>query len=299
MKSFIGKVCPYCKTAFTEADEIVVCSSCEMPHHKECWIENQGCTTFGCLGTINMIDGALSSVTATELSYDEAVVAANRVFCTNCGARNNTEASFCVQCGHMLRRITTAPVYEQANPTAINPYAYTQPTPPAYTAPPAYNPYPTYASSYSSGYGVRSDVIDEDVVRLVGSRQEYYVPKFRELKTKSSKVSWNWIAFLFTPHWLMFRRMYGYGMAAFGVMFLVAIIGNPLLTMLAIGGDVLFGLFGNFIYMKRVEKVAAMSKGMEMSYKTQFINNNAGGRTAALVWSIIGWALFISILSIV
>ena len=49
---FIGKICPYCKTEFKEGDDVVVCSICEMPHHKECWIENKACTTFGCTGTI-------------------------------------------------------------------------------------------------------------------------------------------------------------------------------------------------------------------------------------------------------
>lgn len=53
---FVGKVCPYCKSEITEEDDIVICSVCEMPHHKECWIENKGCTTFGCTGTIMGID---------------------------------------------------------------------------------------------------------------------------------------------------------------------------------------------------------------------------------------------------
>ena len=52
MKQLVGKVCPYCKGVFSEDDDVVVCSECEMPHHKACWMENQGCTTFGCTGTI-------------------------------------------------------------------------------------------------------------------------------------------------------------------------------------------------------------------------------------------------------
>ena len=41
MNDYTGKICPYCKTAFKPDDEIVVCSECDMPHHKDCWIENQ------------------------------------------------------------------------------------------------------------------------------------------------------------------------------------------------------------------------------------------------------------------
>ncbi|MBU9745049.1 hypothetical protein KTH81_14575 [Lachnospiraceae bacterium ASD3451] len=63
---YIGKVCPYCKTAFTEYDDLVICSKCEMPHHKSCWIENQGCTTFGCTGTIQAINDNCRSMMQTD-----------------------------------------------------------------------------------------------------------------------------------------------------------------------------------------------------------------------------------------
>lgn len=35
MNDYTGKICPYCKTAFKPDDEIVVCSECDMPHHKQ------------------------------------------------------------------------------------------------------------------------------------------------------------------------------------------------------------------------------------------------------------------------
>jgi hypothetical protein len=49
MNAYVGKSCPYCKTAIKDAEEeIKVCGVCGMPHHSSCWEENQGCTTFGC-----------------------------------------------------------------------------------------------------------------------------------------------------------------------------------------------------------------------------------------------------------
>lgn len=54
-KDYIGKICPYCKTPLAQGDAVVFCSICDMPHHKDCWKENQGCTTFGCTGTIKEI----------------------------------------------------------------------------------------------------------------------------------------------------------------------------------------------------------------------------------------------------
>ncbi len=42
------KKCPFCKTNFKNDDHVVECLSCGIPHHRECWEENGGCTTFGC-----------------------------------------------------------------------------------------------------------------------------------------------------------------------------------------------------------------------------------------------------------
>lgn len=42
------EVCPFCQTEIAPDAERVVCSSCGIPHHRECWQENGGCTTYGC-----------------------------------------------------------------------------------------------------------------------------------------------------------------------------------------------------------------------------------------------------------
>lgn len=60
-KRFQGKKCPYCKSEFKEDDVIVICSVCEMPHHLSCWQENNGCTTFGCTGTIKETIGNVTN----------------------------------------------------------------------------------------------------------------------------------------------------------------------------------------------------------------------------------------------
>lgn len=101
---YLNKTCPYCKTKFVPEDEIVLCSACEMPHHKECWVENQGCTTFGCLGTIKSADNGAPSVTATQMIYEEPKPAEpprmnSLSFCTRCGIRIQSTDAFCTRCG--------------------------------------------------------------------------------------------------------------------------------------------------------------------------------------------------------
>lgn len=42
--------CPYCLTVILGNDDYFICPGCEVPHHKECWQQNDGCTTFACEG---------------------------------------------------------------------------------------------------------------------------------------------------------------------------------------------------------------------------------------------------------
>ncbi len=89
----------------TDLNDIVVCSRCDMPHHKECWIDNRGCTTFGCDGTISSprFDDAQENE-AIEIDLFESAPNVSRgyVFCHKCGARNNAVNNFCPVCGTAL-----------------------------------------------------------------------------------------------------------------------------------------------------------------------------------------------------
>lgn len=40
-------ICPYCRQPIDQED-VAGCPDCEIPHHLECWIENNGCTMVGC-----------------------------------------------------------------------------------------------------------------------------------------------------------------------------------------------------------------------------------------------------------
>lgn len=300
MNKYIGKICPYCKTPFQEGDDIVVCSSCDMPHHKDCWVENQGCTTFGCIGTIKAADGTSSTVTATEISYEDTP-AANYIFCTKCGAKHSAESSFCTKCGSALAVSHAAPVYTQADPANANPYAYTQqnynpqPTPQAYQQNNYYGQTNTYTQQNYHTYTHPN--INPDVLALIGTNQEYYASKFQEMETQNKPITWNWVAFFFAPYWFMYRKMYGYGCAALGFASLVAIFNSFSVTMFSAGANVAAGLFANFIYMHWLKKNANQSKTMQEPYRTQFIQKNAGVNGGALALAIVGWILFFAIVS--
>jgi len=59
----IGK-CPFCLTFILGSDDYIDCPGCEVPHHKECWQQNGGCTTFACEGK------ALANQFIVDKDYD-------------------------------------------------------------------------------------------------------------------------------------------------------------------------------------------------------------------------------------
>jgi len=62
-----GKTCPYCQFPIRNGADIMVCPGCKLTHHRECWQENGGCTTFACKGV------AVPGQDETEIgpSFDE------------------------------------------------------------------------------------------------------------------------------------------------------------------------------------------------------------------------------------
>lgn len=62
-----GKVCPYCRFPIKAGDEVVICPSCAVPHHADCWRENGGCTTYGCPSSPQMA-GAQTTARASTAS---------------------------------------------------------------------------------------------------------------------------------------------------------------------------------------------------------------------------------------
>lgn len=42
------KICPFCQSEISQNDNVVVCKKCNIPHHRDCWIDNNGCATYGC-----------------------------------------------------------------------------------------------------------------------------------------------------------------------------------------------------------------------------------------------------------
>ena len=77
-----------------------------MPHHKECWVENQGCTTFGCTGSITSPTEKYEASTNPEendfeITFEGEIILGN-VFCWKCGRLNDAANVYCSFCGSKI-----------------------------------------------------------------------------------------------------------------------------------------------------------------------------------------------------
>ena len=48
MKKHNNKQCPFCGIEIKEEEFVIVCPSCGIAHHQDCWENHGGCTTPGC-----------------------------------------------------------------------------------------------------------------------------------------------------------------------------------------------------------------------------------------------------------
>ena len=276
MNKYVGKICPYCKGVIQESDEIVVCSVCDMPHHKECWIDNQGCTTFGCTGTISTPkdnDRTASEEDFEIIFYDEDFPApARNEDCPVCGAQNMEGSSFCCRCGAALRR-DVRPLYPTSTAGA------------------------DYPANGSSGASFRTEA--SDLSLLIGPNSGYYVPKFAEMTQQGKRASWNWSAFLIAPYWLIYRKMYEYGAAVLGGALLLSLFGGWLTYLLQTAAYIAFGVLGNSVYRDSLSRKAAQMNMLSGQYKSDFAAKNGGTDATAAVLSAVGYAIVAVIIHLV
>jgi hypothetical protein len=100
MEDYIGKTCPFCKTTINEGDEVMVCPSCATPHHKACWDENKGCTTFGCSEQHYVAQGTNPTDVCKNCG---AALGDGQNFCPKCGTpKNASDKNLCTKCGAEL-----------------------------------------------------------------------------------------------------------------------------------------------------------------------------------------------------
>jgi len=99
MENFVGKICPFCKTEIKEGDAVKICAACGIPHHEECWNQNNGCTTFGCSQQNYQAQGTNPTAVCAKCGNP---LGDGQAFCAKCGTPNVAQQTACGKCGAPL-----------------------------------------------------------------------------------------------------------------------------------------------------------------------------------------------------
>lgn len=104
-----NKICPYCQSKIKSNADFIVCSHCGTPHHKECWDENSGCTTYGCINNPHTEEKVeLGSEDVGNQTVDtireslQRQVPEDLISCPNCKSQIEESSTYCKFCGYNL-----------------------------------------------------------------------------------------------------------------------------------------------------------------------------------------------------
>lgn len=101
-----NKTCPYCQSKIKTGADFIVCSHCGTPHHKECWNENLGCTTYGCISNPltevrpDVISTDVGALTPSSIRETLRTNESRRLIeCPNCKSQIEQSSDYCSFCG--------------------------------------------------------------------------------------------------------------------------------------------------------------------------------------------------------
>lgn len=104
-----NKICPYCQSKIKKGADYTICSHCGTPHHKECWNENGGCTTYGCINnpqTEKKVDLESEDVGNETLENlrESLRIPQTQIFieCPNCSSEIEEGSVYCKYCGYNI-----------------------------------------------------------------------------------------------------------------------------------------------------------------------------------------------------
>lgn len=170
--------------------------------------------------------------------------------CKSCGAMADDHDKFCENCGSNLAD-ADIPVVTEVQAEVVDAEIIRPPK--------------RYESPAADAREVRE--------RLVGSKTEYYLPRFEKMENLNSFTGWNWCSFLFGTCWMMYRKMYVYGAVLFVVSNVLSLMGASLLNLLLSIG---VGVAGNYLYMKDIDNRTEKALNMQPEEREVFVQKNSG-----------------------
>lgn len=116
----------------------------------------------------------------------------------------------------------------------------------------------------------------------------YYLAQFETFDQQGSgrKISWNWSAFCFIWYWVLYRKMYGWFFALWGLVILSTILEKNGGWLIWLASWVGFSLFANFLYYRSIKKKIAFAQ-LSIKDKSKFFEylRRKGGVHTWVFWA--------------
>lgn len=192
MRYYEGLQCPVCNKAFCDADDVVVCPKCGLPHHRECWKAIGVCAAQNDHDTPNQWNRDKARSENQKGYTPPQGEPQNSQICPHCYTRNGEYSEFCSHCGRHLKATdwhSDLPMNEEPPVVQYTPFRMNDVNP------------ETYSAVERLG-----DFSAADLAAMVGTNTRYYIPRFRRI-AQGGNCGWNFCAFLFGPYWLLIRKI--------------------------------------------------------------------------------------------
>jgi len=195
MGKYHGVDCPICHEPIEDGRMIAICPDCGAPYHKEC-VEKTGVCLYE--------DTLHAEHKSWHPPRDPRFEPDDHRRCSRCGTQNPIGTLFCVVCGTPLNRPETE---EGAGGDRSSQ------TPEMAQRPLFQMPYDPQNTPFG---GVHPDeeidgIAARDWAIFVGANTPYFLPKFRKMAQKGSRMTFNFSAFFFGAYYFLFRKMYLWG----------------------------------------------------------------------------------------
>ncbi len=168
--------CARCSAYLFENDDVVFCPECGAPHHRECYSALGHCALEEFHGTQNQYSANdepqnIKSENSQEDKKEDYIV------CNNCHEKYPVTEKYCLKC-------------HSPNPLKF----------------PGFSQF-DFLGGIPADYIIEDDITAEETKKFVATNTHRYIPKFVSI-TKSNKISWNWMAFLFPFEWALSRKIF-------------------------------------------------------------------------------------------
>lgn len=222
-----GHKCAFCNKPIEPNDDVVVCPECGAPYHRECYKQAGDCV--------------FSDKHGSGFEWKPEPPAAPRpgeVLCPSCGSSTPADSRFCKRCGAPIQ------TQEQTGPSAQAAYGqphYQQVGPE--TASDADRERWNWQMGFLAGQFNPGEDLDgvplKDWANYVGRSAPYYLTVFKQMVATGRKGAFSVSALFFGPLYFFFRKMWKWGLAFFGLEFLMAL--PSYLWILAASGSAITG----------------------------------------------------------